>query len=66
MASTTTLTGQKSDIQYESTKNITKYTQPGWDAADTDIQYIFYYGDTDTDKKKYLTWRSRTSMHMTD
>ena len=66
VVSTTTLAGQKSDIQYDSAKNISRYTQPGRDAEDTDNQYIFYYGDTDADKKKHLMWRSRTPMHMTD
>ena len=36
--STSTLSGQKSDIKYDSAKNIDSYTQPGRDSKVTDNQ----------------------------
>ncbi len=63
--STSTLSGQKSDIKYDSAKNIDSYTQPGRDSKVTDNQYLFYYG-TAEEKKKHLLLRSRTPMHQTD
>lgn len=65
LVSTGTLAGQKSDIKYDSAKNITVYTQPGMDSSVADNQHWFYYGNA-TDAKKHLLWRSRTPMHVTD
>ena len=65
LISSSTLAGQKSDIKYDSAKNITAYTQPGMDSSVADNQHWFYYGNS-TDAKKHLLVRSRTPMHVTD
>lgn len=66
LISASTLSGQKSDIKYDSAKNVNIYTQPGRDSSVADNQHWFYYGDSDTERKKHLLWRSRTPMHVTD
>lgn len=66
LVSTGTLSGQKSDIKYDSAKNINVYTQPGRDSSVGDNQHWFYYGGSDAEKKKHLLLRSRTPMHETD
>ena len=66
LVSTGTLSGQKSDIKYDSAKNINVYTQPGRDSSVGDNQHWFYYGGSDAEKKKHLLLRSRTPMHVTD
>ena len=62
----TNLVNQKSKAEYDSAKNVRRYTQPGLDSTVADNQHWGYYGSNEAEQKKHLPWRTRTPMHMLD